>query len=140
MPASWHGRRIRRGARFKGVIFIMNRFFVGVGVAVLITSLIYTAYSFGAAVKHDRNYSVLNTKAKRDIRILGSFLALYELDHGNYPDSLEALVGDYLDQIVKDPWGNDFGYISDGSKAIIFTNGSADRAKQQIFHVETKKI
>ena len=118
----------------------MNKFFVGVGVAILIAILIYTAYAFGSAVRHDRNYSVLNTKAANDVSVLGTQLALYELDHGSYPDNLEALLGDYLDNIVKDPWGNDYGYISDGNKAIIFTNGSPDRAKRQIFHVERKKI
>ncbi len=72
-------------------------------------------------------------KAKVDISALESALKLYKLDNGRYPateQGLQALVekpetgnvpkkwkeGGYLDKgkVPKDPWGNEFVYISPG--------------------------
>ncbi len=72
-------------------------------------------------------------KAKVDISALDSALKLYKLDNGSYPvteQGLQALVekpeagnvpkqwkeGGYLDKgkVPKDPWGNEFVYISPG--------------------------
>ncbi len=72
-------------------------------------------------------------KAKVDISALESALKLYKLDNGKYPateQGLQALVekpetgnvpkkwkeGGYLDKgkVPKDPWGNEFVYISPG--------------------------
>ncbi|MBW2192486.1 MAG: type II secretion system major pseudopilin GspG [Deltaproteobacteria bacterium] len=72
-------------------------------------------------------------KAKVDIESLTTALKLYRLDTGGYPDTeqgLQALVetpetgtipknwrkGGYLekDKVPKDPWGNDFIYLSPG--------------------------
>jgi len=72
-------------------------------------------------------------KAKIDIASLESALKLYKLDNGMYPSTeqgLQALVeqpesgpnpkkwhkGGYLDKgkVPKDPWGNDFIYLSPG--------------------------
>ena len=72
-------------------------------------------------------------KAKVDISALESALKLYKLDNGSYPateQGLQALVekpetgnvpkkwkeGGYLDKgkVPKDPWGNEFVYISPG--------------------------
>jgi len=74
------------------------------------------------------------TKAKIQIESLESALKLYRLDNGNYSTTeqgLKALVehptagnlpknwrkGGYLEKgkVPKDPWGNDFIYISPGS-------------------------
>ena len=73
------------------------------------------------------------TKAKVDIAALETALKLYKLDSGIYPSTeqgLQALVekpesgvvpnkwrdGGYLDKnkVPKDPWGNDFVYLSPG--------------------------
>ena len=70
-------------------------------------------------------------KAKVDIVALETALKLYRLDNGNYPsttEGLQALVtppegnsnysqGGYLDKgkVPKDPWGNDYIYLSPGS-------------------------
>lgn len=73
------------------------------------------------------------TKAKVDISALETALKLYKLDSGVYPSTeqgLQALVekpesgtipnkwrdGGYLDKnkVPKDPWGNDFVYLSPG--------------------------
>ena len=72
-------------------------------------------------------------KARMDIANLETALKLYKLDSGVYPDTeqgLEALVkrpesgkipakwraGGYLEKgrVPKDPWGNDFVYLSPG--------------------------
>ena len=73
------------------------------------------------------------TKAKVDISALETALKLYKLDNGVYPSTeqgLQALVekpesgavptkwrdGGYLDKnkVPRDPWGNDFVYLSPG--------------------------
>ena len=74
-------------------------------------------------------------KAKIQIQSLETALQLYKLDTGNYPSTeqgLQALVeapptgelakswreGGYLEKgkVPKDPWGNDFVYLSPGLK------------------------
>jgi general secretion pathway protein G len=75
-------------------------------------------------------------KAKNDVRSLESALDLYRLDNFAYPSTdqgLEALVtnptgtpeakhwkeGGYVKSLNPDPWGNDYRYLSPGSKAEI---------------------
>jgi len=59
--------------------------------------------------------------ARADIANIATALSLYELDNGDYPASLQALVqnpggaqnwnGPYLQKgLPKDPWGNDYVY------------------------------
>lgn len=79
----------------------------------------------------DRPDEARVTKAQHDIRALSSALNLYRLDNYRYPTTdqgLEALVekpvgspeprnwkeGGYLDRLPKDPWGNDYQYLSPG--------------------------
>jgi general secretion pathway protein G len=71
--------------------------------------------------------------ARQDINSIGQALKLYRLDNHNYPSTdqgLQALVskpsappappnwktGGYLDRLPKDPWGNEYKYISPGVK------------------------
>jgi general secretion pathway protein G len=72
------------------------------------------------------------TKARQDIRQIETALNLYRMDNFRYPTTeqgLEALVkkpadpnvrnwksGGYLMSMRKDPWGNDYGYISPGTR------------------------
>ena len=75
-------------------------------------------------------------KAKMQIQSLETALKLYKLDNGFYPDTeqgLNALVvtpeygrvpqnwrtGGYLEKgrVPKDPWGNDFVYLSPGTNS-----------------------
>jgi general secretion pathway protein G len=84
-------------------------------------------------------------KAKQDIRAIGGALDLYKLDNYSYPSTdqgIEALVskpagepearnwkqGGYLDRLPKDPWGDEYHYLSPGSHGDvdIFSYG-ADR-------------
>ena len=67
-------------------------------------------------------------KAKHDITALGSALDVYRLDNFVYPTTdqgLEALVsqpseaanwksGGYIKKLKKDPWGNEYMYLSPG--------------------------
>jgi general secretion pathway protein G len=71
------------------------------------------------------------TKAKQDIRSYETALNLYRMDNFRYPTTeqgLEALVkqpadpniknwkqGGYIQNMRKDPWGNDYSYISPGA-------------------------
>ena len=70
-------------------------------------------------------------RGKSDVQALVTALNLYKLDNYQYPSTeqgLEALVaepggqpearnwkqGGYIDRLPKDPWGNDYQYISPG--------------------------
>jgi general secretion pathway protein G len=81
-------------------------------------------------------------KAKNDIRALESALDIYRLDNFVYPSTdqgLESLVtqptispeppnwkhGGYIKKLNKDPWGNEYMYMNDGSGIIeIYTLGA----------------
>jgi general secretion pathway protein G len=90
----------------------------------------------------DRPDEARIVKARQDIRVIESSLQLYRLDNFQYPTSeqgLEALVikpssppepknwksGGYLERLPKDPWGNDYQYLSPGVHGAvdIFTYG-----------------
>ncbi|TVP60269.1 MAG: type II secretion system protein GspG [Halomonadaceae bacterium] len=72
------------------------------------------------------------TTAKAQMRNISNALDMYRLDNSHYPSSeqgLEALVREpsgfpeprnwnpdgYLNSVPKDPWGNDYEYVSPGS-------------------------
>jgi len=80
----------------------------------------------------DRPDQARIAKAKQDIRALDTALSLYRMDNYRYPTTeqgLQALVekpstppvppnykqGGYLKRMPKDPWGNDYIYLSPGS-------------------------
>lgn len=86
------------------------------------------------------------TAAKSDMRAIANALDLYKLDNFNYPSTdqgLQALVTQpggfpeaknwnpdgYLKKLPKDPWGNDYQYISPGrnGKYDLFSLGSDGR-------------
>jgi general secretion pathway protein G len=91
----------------------------------------------------DRPDTARIVKAKQDIRAMESSLNLYKLDNYNYPNTdqgLEALVtkpsgspeprnwkeGGYLGRLPKDPWGNEYQYLSPGTKGTldIYSHGA----------------
>jgi len=82
----------------------------------------------------DRPDTARITKARQDIRALEAALNLYKLDNFVYPTTdqgLEALVvkpsgspeprnwKQYMDRLPKDPWGNDYQFLSPGVKSDI---------------------
>ena len=53
------------------------------------------------------------TKAKADLATIAGAVKSYYGDHGRYPDASEGLsilVPEYLEQVVKDPWGGEYQY------------------------------
>ena len=83
----------------------------------------------------DRPDQARKTKARQDIRALEAALNLYTLDNFVYPTTdqgLEALVeqptspeppnwkaGGYVDRLPKDPWNQDYLYLSPGEQGNI---------------------
>lgn len=82
----------------------------------------------------DRPDEARIAKARQDIRAIETALNLYRLDNFMYPSTdqgLSALVTrpggtpeprnwkQYLDRLPKDPWGNDYLYLSPGAKASV---------------------
>jgi len=83
----------------------------------------------------DRPDQARKTKAKQDIRALEAALNLYKLDNFIYPTTdqgLEALVekpsspepanwkdGGYVDRLPKDPWNQDYLFLSPGEQGSI---------------------
>ena len=91
----------------------------------------------------DRPDAARIVKAKQDIRAMEGALELYRLDNFNYPSTdqgLEALVtepsgspeaknwksGGYMKRLPKDPWGEEYQYLSPGVNGAIdiFTYGA----------------
>jgi len=79
----------------------------------------------------DRPEEARRTKATVQIKHLEEALAMYKLDNGFYPTTdqgLQALItkptngripsryrdGGYIPRLPKDPWGNDYAYLSPG--------------------------
>ena len=83
----------------------------------------------------DRPDQARKTKARQDIRALEAALNLYKLDNFVYPSTdqgLEALVeepsspepanwkaGGYVDRLPKDPWNQDYLFLSPGEQGTI---------------------
>jgi general secretion pathway protein G len=75
-----------------------------------------------------RQDQALQVKAKADVQQIANQLALYKLDNFAYPttaEGIQALVSNpggkpnwrgYLKTKPKDPWGNDYQYLSPGQK------------------------
>ena len=79
----------------------------------------------------NRTGQAQTVKAKQDIRALESALQMYRVDNFNYPNTDQGLValaekpssqpepknwqpGGYVKKVPKDPWGNDYQYLSPG--------------------------
>ena len=73
------------------------------------------------------------TVAKGDIKAIGAALDMYKLDNFSYPSTQQGLdalaqkpggnppprnwnADGYLKRVPKDPWGNDYQYLSPGTK------------------------
>lgn len=93
----------------------------------------------------DRPDETRRVAARADIGAIVQALKLYRLDNGTYPSTDQGLGAlaqrpatnpvpanwkAYLDRLPKDPWGNDYQYLSPGVKGEIdvFSFG-ADRAR-----------
>lgn len=89
-------------------------------------------------------------KAKADVQALSSALKLYKLDNFAFPSTqqgLDALLtrpsgnppannwkqGGYIDRLPKDPWGNDYLYLSPGrhGEFDVWSYGADGKARGQ---------
>lgn len=119
--SSWSGRRLRRHPD-AGVTLIEM-------MVVLVIIAIVAAVVVPNVIGRPDEARV--TVATTDIRSIGSALELYRLDNRDYPTTsqgLAALVerpisppeppnwveGGYLETLPRDPWGNDYIYLSPG--------------------------
>lgn len=81
---------------------------------------------------------LLEAKANIDIELLAESVKLYESENGVFPTALDELQGSFINKIPRDPWGNEYQYLSNGSDVIIFSHG--DLSKEQFFYqIENKK-
>ena len=67
------------------------------------------------------NRSVAENKVSADLSTIGNQFELFRLDHGAYPDKIEALVGGYLKSVPMDPWGNKYQMKIEEGNIILFT-------------------
>lgn len=69
---------------------------------------------------HGRVQEAQIGKTKADIELYRSAIDLYALDHGDtFPTSLNDLMGgkrDYVREMRRDPWNNDYVYLCPGKK------------------------
>ncbi|QSQ16712.1 type II secretion system major pseudopilin GspG [Myxococcus landrumensis] len=110
-------QRRRRNRRGMTLIEIM----------VVITILGLIAAAVGVAVIPQLE-AARRDRAGLDIKSIQGALKLYYTKKGKYPDTsagLNALVETQtLEQLPKDPWGNDYVYLNEGGKPVIITYGA----------------
>ena len=121
-PAKTHGRKSQQGFTLIEIMVVIV--ILGILAAVVVPNIM------------SRPDEARITKAKQDIRALETALDLYKLDNFNYPTTeqgLEALVTipttppvpkryreeAYLKKVPKDPWENEYQYLSPGERAAI---------------------
>ncbi len=101
-------------------------------IEVLITlTIIAILMSFVAPYVLNRPDQARDLKLKFDFEAIESALALYRLDHGNYPSQelgFDQLINDgkgskYLAKTPQDPWGNSYIYKINENKIEIISLG-----------------
>ena len=59
------------------------------------------------------------SKVKADLSVIANAVKAHYAEHGRYPDpsdGIDALVPEYLEQMMKDPWGGDYQYELPGEE------------------------
>ena len=96
-------------------------------IMVVITILGLIAAAVGVAVIPMLNES-RRDRVGLDIKSIQNGLKIYDTRKGQYPDTgtgLRALVElGVFDALPKDPWGNDYVYMNEGSKPVILSYGA----------------
>jgi len=104
-----------------------NRGMTLIEIMVVITILGLIAAAVGVAVIPQLDAARVD-RAKLDIQNIQGAFKLYYAKKGNYPDTatgLKALVDtNTLEELPKDPWGNDYMYLNEGGKPVIISYGS----------------
>ena len=97
---------------------------VEIMVVITILGLIAAAVTVAVIPK---NEEARHDRAMLDIKSIEGALKLYYAKKGSYPDTstgLKALVDTQnLEQMPKDPWGNDYIYMLDNGKPLIKSYG-----------------
>jgi general secretion pathway protein G len=113
-------RRPARAAGFTLIEIMVVVVIIGLLAAVIVPRVV------------DRVDEARVSKAKQDIQSFETALTMFRLDNFKYPTTdqgLRALVqqpsdpsirnwrpGGYLQRLTKDPWGNDYQYVSPGTR------------------------
>ncbi len=105
-------KKLLRGAARRGMTLIE--------IMVVVAILGMIAGVVGVAVMGRFQDAKVET-AKLDIKGFGNGLNLYKLKHSRYPTTAEGLAVLYSESFLegtpkKDPWGNDYIYLSPGTK------------------------
>jgi general secretion pathway protein G len=110
-------RRNRRRTRGMTLIEIM--------VVITIIGLIVAAVGIAVVPQLEK---ARRDRAVVDIKNMQGGFKLYYTRKGNYPDTstgLQALVDqNILEEMPKDPWGNDYVYLNEGGKPVITSYGA----------------
>lgn len=93
--------------------------------------ILYSVLYFASNDHAHQCYSAEEIALKSDMKIIGLVINLYKEDHGRYPESLGKLVGEYLSEIPKDPWGEEYGYQHKEGGVVIYTY-SQPKSKENI--------
>ena len=118
----------------------MNKLTITLGITVFIPAFLVLSFLMWSSFSVHKHPDRFHLKVYSDISHLSVAIDLYKLDHGIHPENLDDLLGKYLAKSLKDPWGNDYGYISNGKKVIIYTNVDHENYDRQIFKVTDDKI
>ncbi|MFZ5754397.1 MAG: type II secretion system protein GspG [Bacillota bacterium] len=71
----------------------------------------------------DKSEDAKKNKAKADIRTLEAACEVYKVDNDSYPNALSALVPKYIKRIPKDPWNEEYVYISNSGSVSVYSKG-----------------
>ena len=114
-----------RGRRARGFSFL--EIIVVVAILAILATLIIPRFT--GRVEETRI-----TQAQVQIKELQKTLEMYRLDNGKYPTTEQGLISlvqkpsgeprplkwkQYIDAVPKDPWGNDYVYLSPGPKGSV---------------------
>jgi hypothetical protein len=75
-----------------------------------------------------RGLNLIGSKTRREATLLTLGLIAYRKEHGELPERLDQLVGEYFDELPLDPWsGREFGYEPKGFPTqVAFSNHVAE--------------
>lgn len=105
-----HPQRLRTTTRRKGFSLIE------VMVVVVIIALLASIVGYNVAGYMDR---ARQNKARADLAVLVTAVKSYYADHGRYPSTSQwpdAIVPAYIEQLPRDPWGNQYQYEFPGRR------------------------
>jgi len=116
-------RRMNVGSPIKKIRSQSGFTLIEIMVVVIIIGLLATLILPNVLGQQDRAFEI---KAKADIRAISGQMSMYKLDNFAFPNTsegIQALVTNpgkstwrgYLDNLPKDPWGNDYQYTQPGT-------------------------